>query len=96
MISDRTRLVAEVLGEKRRGRLHDLVAEIDWARARRLSPDEISSAVKNAGRPSVGRDVAKVMSDVAALKRKRGVIDDPRGASLDERQCRRHRRRCKI
>jgi len=75
VISDRTRLVAEVLGEKRRGRLHDLVAEIDWARARRLSPDEISSAVKNAGRPSVGRDVAKVMSDVAALKRKRGVID---------------------
>ncbi len=75
VVSDRTRLVAEVLGEKRRGRLHDLVAEIDWVRARGLAPDEITSAAKRAGRSSTGRDIAKVMSDVAALKRKRGVVD---------------------
>ncbi|MEY2995435.1 MAG: ATP-dependent helicase [Actinomycetota bacterium] len=75
VVSDRTRLVAEVLGESRRGRLHDLVAEIDWARARRLAPDEISKAAKAAGRPTAGRDLAKVMADVAGLKRKRGIVD---------------------
>lgn len=89
VVSDRTRLVAEVLGESRRGRLHDLVAEIDWARARRLAPDEISKAAKAAGRPTTGRDLAKVMADVAALKRKRGIVDlddllDLVASSLDD------------
>ncbi len=75
VVSDRTRLVAEVLGEKRGGLLYDIVAEIDWARARRLAPDEIASAAKRHRRPTTGRDVAKVMADVATLKRRRGVID---------------------
>jgi len=75
VVSDRTRLVAEVLGEKRGGRLHDLVAEIDWARARRLTPDEISSAAKRSHRSRANRDVAKVMSDVTSLKKKRGIVD---------------------
>ena len=77
VISDRTRLVAEVLGEKQRGNLHDLVQEIDWARARRITPDRYAGVAKRDGRSvsTGGRDVARVMTDVENLKRKRGVID---------------------
>lgn len=75
VVSDRTRLVAEVLGEKRRGRLSDLVHEIDWARARRLSPDRYTAAASRDGRSVGGRDVARVMADVETLKRRRGVVD---------------------
>ena len=77
VISDRTRLVAEVLGEKQRGKLHDLVQEIDWARARRITPDQYAGVAKRDGRSvsTGGRDVARVMSDVENLKKKRGVID---------------------
>ncbi len=77
VVSDRTRLVAEVLGEKQRGRLHDLVQEIDWARARRITPAHYAAAAKRNGRPTSasGRDVARVMADVDTLKRKRGIVD---------------------
>ena len=75
VVSDRTRLVAEVLGEKRGGRLNDLVHEIDWARARRLSPDRYAAAASRDGRSVGGRDVARVMSDVETLKKRRGIID---------------------
>lgn len=77
LVSDRTRLVAEVLGEKRRGQLHSLVQEIDWARARGIRPDEYTVAARAAERSiSVGgRDVARVMSDVATLKKRRGIVD---------------------
>jgi DNA helicase-2/ATP-dependent DNA helicase PcrA len=75
VVSDRTRLVAEVLGEKQRGRLHDLVQEIDWARARRITPDQYTTAAKREGRSFTGRDVARIMSDVDTLKRRRGIVD---------------------
>lgn len=77
VVSDRARLVAEALGEKQRGRLHDLIREIDWARARRLGPSDYVSAAKRAGRDTHvgGRDVARVMADVETMKKRRGVID---------------------
>jgi DNA helicase-2/ATP-dependent DNA helicase PcrA len=75
VVSDRTRLVAEVLGEKQRGRLHDLVQEIDWARARRITADQYTTAAKREGRSFTGRDVARIMSDVDTLKRRRGIVD---------------------
>ena len=75
VVSDRTRLVAEVLGEKHRGRLHDLTQEIDWARARRIVPGNSSSVAGRDGRSFSGRDVARVMSDVDTLKKRRGIVD---------------------
>ena len=44
LVADRTRLVGEVMGARRTGRLHDIVGDIDWARARRLTPDRLESA----------------------------------------------------
>lgn len=75
VVSDRSRLVAEVLGEKRRGRLQDLVHEIDWARARRVSPDQYATVAQREGRSVGGRDVARVMADVETLKKRRGIVD---------------------
>lgn len=75
VVSDRTRLVAEVLGEKRRGRLNDLVHEIDWARSRRITSDRYSAEAARDGRSAGGRDVARVMGDVETLKKRRGIVD---------------------
>lgn len=77
VVSDRTRLVAEVLGEKHRGRLNDLVREIDWARARRVAPEQYAAIARRDGRSITvgGRDVARVMSDIETLKKRRGIID---------------------
>jgi DNA helicase-2/ATP-dependent DNA helicase PcrA len=75
VVSDRSRLVAEVLGERRRGRLQDLIHEIDWARARRIAPDQYATVARREGRSVGGRDVARVMADVETLKKRRGVID---------------------
>ncbi len=77
LVADRSRLVGEVMGARRTGRLHDIVGDIDWARARRVTPDRLESTARDAGRTSRAGwgEVAKVMKDVEALKRKRGVID---------------------
>jgi len=77
LVSDRSRLVGEVMGARRTGRLYDIVSDIDWARARRVAPDRLEQAAREAGRTSRAGwgEVAKVMKDVEALKRKRGVID---------------------
>lgn len=77
VVSDRTRLVAEVLGEKQRGRLQDLVHDIDWARARHVTADDYAKVAERSGRSVTvgGRGVARVMADVEALKKRRGIID---------------------
>lgn len=77
LVSDRSRLVGEVLGSRSGGRLYDIVTDIDWARARRVAPDRLETVAKQAGRTSRAGwpQVAKVMRDIEALKRKRGIID---------------------
>ena len=77
LVSDRSRLVGEVLGSRSGGRLYDIVTDIDWARARRVAPDRLETVAKQAGRTSRAGwpQVAKVMRDIETLKRKRGIID---------------------
>ena len=77
VVSDRRRLIGEVIGPKRTANINDLSSDIDWARSRNISADRYASAIQSSGRRSSApvADVAKVMSDVQMLKRKRGVID---------------------
>jgi len=75
VVSDRGRLVAELLGADARGRVFDTVADIDWIRARNLSIEHIEKAelTRSLRRP-IG-ELAQVIADYEALKRKRGVLD---------------------
>ena len=77
VVADRRRLIGEVIGPKRTANINDLSADIDWARSRNITADRYASAIQSSGRRSLApvADVAKVMSDVQLLKRKRGVID---------------------
>jgi DNA helicase-2/ATP-dependent DNA helicase PcrA len=77
VVSDRRRLIGEVIGPKRTANINDLSSDIDWARSRNITADRYASAIQSSGRRSSApvADVAKVMSDVQMLKRKRGVID---------------------
>ncbi|MEY3340818.1 MAG: ATP-dependent helicase [Actinomycetota bacterium] len=75
VVSDRSRLVAELLGSDARGRVFDTVADLDWIRARNLSIDRIekSELTRSLRRPT--GELAQVIADYEALKRKRGVLD---------------------
>ena len=77
VVSDRRRLIGEVIGPKRTANINDLSSDIDWARSRNITADRYASAIQSSGRRSSApvADVVKVMSDVQMLKRKRGVID---------------------
>ncbi len=77
VVSDRRRLIGEVIGPKRTANINDLSSDIDWARSRNITADRYASAIQSSGRRSSApvADVAKVMSDIQMLKRKRGVID---------------------
>lgn len=77
LIQDRRRLIGEVLGPRSSSDINTIAAEIDWARARHVAPGHYASAARNAGRRTNASpsDVARVMTDINALKNKRGVID---------------------
>lgn len=77
LIQDRRRLIGEVLGPRPSSDISTIAAEIDWARARNLSSGQYASARQSAARRSAAssEDVVRVMSEIAALKRKRGIID---------------------
>lgn len=77
VVQDRRRLIGEVIGPRRTSVIDDLAAEIDWARARNIPARSYASAAAAQGRVSEApaADVEKVMSDVEALKAKRGIID---------------------
>ena len=77
IVADRRRLIGEVLGPKHSASTADYVSDIDWARARNITPQRYASAVAEVGRSSSApvSEVVKVMSAVQALKTKRGVID---------------------
>lgn len=77
VVSDRRRLIGEVIGPKHGTSIAALGSDIDWARARNVDPARYSAAVSAAGRRSLAppADVARVMADLEKLKAKRGVID---------------------
>jgi len=81
VVSDRRRLVGDALsagttGADRR-ELAAFVAEIDWASARGVAPDDYAATCRRQQRrPSPGVDrCAAVYADYHQLKRRRGVID---------------------
>ena len=75
VVSDRQRLLAEVLGQDSRNRLVDTAADIDWIRARNLSIDRLESddLTRSLRRPT--GELRRVVADYETLKRKRGVLD---------------------
>ena len=77
VVSDRRRLVGDVLDSSQRVGIDGLIKEIDWATARGVNADRYSAAARREGRkPHVGVErVAAVFGDFEQLKRKRGVID---------------------
>ncbi|MGA0878722.1 MAG: UvrD-helicase domain-containing protein, partial [Ilumatobacteraceae bacterium] len=77
VIQDRRRLIGEVLGPRNSADLNTIAVEIDWARARDLSPDRYAAARRDTGRHSraSASDVSRVLADITSLKRRRGVID---------------------
>jgi DNA helicase-2/ATP-dependent DNA helicase PcrA len=77
VVSDRRRLIGEVIGPKHGTSIAALSSDIDWARARNVEAARYSTAVAHAGRRSLSpaADVARVMADLEKLKAKRGVID---------------------
>lgn len=76
VVSDRVRLVGELLGARQSGRLFDLVTEVDWARARMVTAADYDAAASRAGRSArATKDVAQILADLESLKRKRGIVD---------------------
>lgn len=77
VVSDRRRLIGEVLGKKHSGTLFDLAADIDWARARDVTATDYARACASVGRRSAAppAEVARVLADLEDLKRRRGVVD---------------------
>jgi DNA helicase-2/ATP-dependent DNA helicase PcrA len=77
VVSDRRRLVGDVLDSSQRVGLDGLIKEIDWATARGVNADRYSAIARRESRkPHVGVErVAAVFGDFERMKRKRGVID---------------------
>jgi len=74
LVDDRRRLVSEIAG---RSGLDEVVAEINWAAARAITPEAYSSEARRTGRkPPLGVDrIATVFADYRDHKRRRGVVD---------------------
>ena len=77
VVSDRRRLIGEVMGAKRSVDLSALSSDIDWARARNVAPGRYAAALSAAGRrgSAPATEVSRIMADLEALKKKRGVVD---------------------
>jgi len=77
LIQDRRRLIGEVLGPRSSSDINTISTEIDWARARNLTPSQYPSAARYFARrtSAAPSDVSRVLSDINTLKHKRGVID---------------------
>ncbi|MFM8562987.1 MAG: ATP-dependent helicase [Acidimicrobiia bacterium] len=77
VVSDRRRLIGEVMGAKRSADIAALSADVDWARARNVPPERYAATLSATGRrgSAPATEVARIMSDLEVLKKKRGVID---------------------
>ena len=74
IVSDRRRLVAELMG---RQHLDELVNEMDWATARGITADQYEGAARLVARRSAvtGARVAEALANYRVEKHKRGVVD---------------------
>ena len=74
IISDRRRLVADLMG---RQHLDELVAEMDWATARGIDADQYEGTARLAARRSVvsAGQVAEALAAYRIEKHRRGVLD---------------------
>lgn len=78
IVADRRRILAAAIAtDARSPRVRDTAMEIDWARARAISPASYADLAPSFGRrPSLGTSaVADAMERYEAEKRRRGVID---------------------
>ncbi len=88
VVNDRRRLVQDALGQARADtEAGDITAEIDWARARLIGPDQYEAQARlhrRRGRVPTER-VAAIYADVELIKRRRGIVDldDLLGELLD-------------
>lgn len=76
--SDRARLIREVLTEARvRADVGAAMADLDWARARLVTPGEFANASRHARRRSAldAEGYASVLTKYELIKRRRGVVD---------------------
>lgn len=76
--TDRRRLLASACGvDPRSDRVRELATEIDWARARTISPEAYARTAEQLGRrPTLGvRSIADAMNRYDEEKRRRGVVD---------------------
>jgi DNA helicase-2/ATP-dependent DNA helicase PcrA len=73
VVGDRSRLIGEILGAKRGGRLSEISSEVDWARSRMLTPEQYRKVARD--RTAHVDDTARALTDLEDLKRRKGVID---------------------
>ena len=77
LLDRKGRLLARILGTTKRVRPAELAVEIEWAKARLITPDRFADAVRRADRRSTVEPerVAEWYRSYEAEKRKRGLID---------------------
>jgi len=77
LIDNKTRFVSRLLGPRSNVNRRDLVAEIDWARARLVGPEHYGSAASEAGRkpPVSPTTMADILRRYQEAKKKKRVID---------------------
>ena len=78
VVSDRRRLIGEVIGPKHTANINDLSADIDWARSRNITADRYASAVNSSGRRSSApvADVAKNFANIVHWKIRHLFVDE--------------------
>ncbi len=81
LLDRKVRFVARLLvstgSTKRRARALDVVAEIDWARARLVGPDDYPTAAAEAGRtpPLPSSQIGEILTHYQEEKRRRRLVD---------------------
>ncbi len=77
LINSKIRFVARIRRPPAGVDLTDVVAEIEWARARLIDPDDYGAAARAAGRvpPVAPEFIAELMVDYRKEKRRRRVVD---------------------
>ncbi len=77
LLDRKGRILSRILGGTKRVRPADLATEIEWAKARLVSPDRYADAARRADRRSLVEPerVAEWYRSYEAEKRKRGLID---------------------
>jgi DNA helicase II / ATP-dependent DNA helicase PcrA len=71
------RLIAQLIGRRRGVDPLDVVAEVEWARARSIEPEDYGRAARDAGRtsPLPDHDLSELLVRYQAEKRRRRVVD---------------------